>query len=153
VPFAVTDDSIGAFTRGVRKRGFPLRASSGVRLWLPAGSQAHIALKTYPRVPYFCSACRRFKPWVTHLKPRAGLTSCRPTVGALIRSVRPGFTGWLLEHATSDITIHLQIPFAIVMAVLAFLRMGPARQRPRDPALRRRGSCGVFCAAGPRRRL
>jgi hypothetical protein len=66
---------------------------------------------------------------------------------------RPCFTGWLLEHATSDIITHSRIPFAIVTCVLAFLRMGLARQRPRDPTLRRRGCCGVLCAAGLRRRL
>jgi len=60
--------------------------------------------------------------------------------------------GALLEHAASDIAVHGRIPFAIVIGVLAFLRMGPARQRPRDPALRRRGCCGVLCAAGPRHR-
>jgi hypothetical protein len=57
------------------------------------------------------------------------------------------------EHTASTIVVHPRRPFAIVIAVLAFLRSGSAPQRRRDPALRRRGCCGGVCADGPRRRL
>src|SRR6202142_1923526 len=75
---------------------------------------------------------------------------CESPVLTLNTDSRPRRRIALVEHTPPNIAIHPRISFAIVIAVLAFLRMGPARQRPRDPALRRRGCCGGVCAGSTR---
>lgn len=152
VPFAVADGSIASFSRGVRKRGCPLRASSAVGCGSPQARKLTSRSRRTREFPiFFGMQAIPGAADTLETEGRANLLSTHGGCVDLVGSARP----YRLAAGTRDLRYRYSPPNPVCysLAVLAFLRMGPARQRPRDPALRRRSCCGVFCAAGPRRRL